>query len=482
MSSAGYAYLLWNDYVDKGGISPEEALSDAKTKIMSRFGELIEMNPVLQKPKELIKDAYSLSDEEFRKNVERSLMDFRNNEYGTLLQSVDNHNNSLKKLIEETNSVQACYVELNSLIKTLDNIINQGQKGGTITAESVKIIKRVRDKAELLSTKFQAQSKGRSKVIKEDDLKILKEIQKDLVSNVAGYTLEIFLTLSQMTVQFYGDKKINDDIRDSILNTGAKIEEDSLRKVYLDQIQKEIQELGTPQTKADTVRFFQTNLDNGTAEGHLTIISETAQAKNFTDLSKVSLGDHFTEHTLSNLNFQGDDIFNYFPEEYLINAASALGSNIDEGKTSPELMKILKEQGQKGKTQKELVENWNDIVKNISVLSAIDALVGKDILSSAEYYVIRSKTSGQVKVISSADIITKIALDPMRILRFEGLNNGSINKRYTMSDINKNEFIKDKDRKEARLERSTIVWNKVKGIIQNTKIKIAAINVKSWFD
>lgn len=480
MSAGWYLYLLWNDYQKNGGVSPEEALNEAKIKIMTRFSKLASINPVLQEEKELIKDAYSLTNKEFRDSVEQSLMDLDSNGYGTILQNIDTKANNIKELLKETNSSQVYYDELNKIIELLDQVINIGSQGGEVTSASVKKIEGVRDKAKQLESKVATQKKKGNRLGKKT-LDYLADLQKDLVSNVAGYSLEIFLTLSQMTAEYYGHKYISDKLKTSVLNSGVNIQEDPLMPDFLSRIEGEIKELNGTQAKADTVRFFQADPNLGSAGGYLTIVAETAQAKNYTDMSKISLGGQFTEHSLSNLNSQGDNIFDFFPEEYLVNAAASLGYNVQLGKTDSEIIKIIKEHGESGATQDELVENWNNIIKNVSVLSAIDAIVGKDILSSAQYYVIRNKIGGQVKVISSADIISKIALDPMRILNFEGLSNNKVNKRYEMSDLNKNEFVKDKDRNTARLIRSTIVWNKVRGIILNTKIKIGSMNLSSWF-
>lgn len=477
MSAGWYLYLLWQDYQMNGGISPNQALSNAKINITKRFSALQAQNPVVAEEKQAIQDAYSLSNDDFKLEIEKALSS-PNSKYAQMLSDIDQAAAKLKELSKETPDAVECYNEVTDIIKLLDKIINSAQNDSGITEGSVQQIMNVKHKAEQVRSRVSAQIKLGNN-IGEGILKQLGDLQKGVATTVAGYALEEFLSLACLTSNYFGHSKILETVKTTFLNTGAKIKEDILEKDFLNKIKQEIIGLNGAQAKADTVKFFRMDPQQGTGFGELTIIAESAQAKNYTDISNIGLGNQFTEHTLSNLNFQLDSIFDFFPEEYLINAAASLGSNPKESLTHPEILSIIKEHNaQGGITQKQLAENWDQIVKEVSVLSAIDAIAGKGILNSAKYYVIRSKLSKQVKVISSYDIIQKIKTNPTGVLNFEGIKSGQYSRRFLFSDINKEEFIPD-NRNTNRLIRSTKAWNEVKGMIMNTKIKIG-LNASLW--
>lgn len=483
MGAGWYLYLLWDDYQKKGGINPEEALATAKTKIMNRFRTLQSQSTTLYENKILLEDSYFLSNEKFKTQIEQGLSNV-NNEYGKMLTDVDEAAAKLKDLSEKAPMAAKNYQEcVNDVVDLLDRIINAADGDQGITEGSVNQIRNIRDKAEKLSTKIDRQvelgnNAGR-RIIRG-----LAELQQGLAVTVAGYALEEFLSLSCITANTYGIETVAEEAKKSFLNSGATIKEDGLSKEYYTALEKEIEQLNGAQAKADIVKMFKTNPKNGTASGFLDIISASVQAKNYTDVSKIGLGDTFTEHSLDELNFQRDSIYDFFPEEYIINAAAGLGGNVQAHKTPGAILGII-EKNNATTTQESLAANWDEITKTVSVLSAIDAIAGKGILNSSKYYAIRNKTTGQTKIISTSDIIEAIAKDPEKILKFGGLGVsnkiGGWSKRYLMSDMHKTEFIEGEDTNKLRLERSTKAWNKVKHMINQTKIKIM-LNASSWFD
>lgn len=484
MSAGWYSYLLWSDYQKKGGLSPQAALENAKEKIERRFQALMQQSSVVQEEKQMLQDSYSLSDERFKEYIEEALSG-TNTKYGKMLSEVDQAVARLKALQQKTPLVLDCYNELCSVINLLDNIINIANDDGGITEGSVQQIKNVRKKAEILRAKCNSFHISQGHKAGKGILKGLDSLQGELATTVAGYTLEEFLSLACLTANSFGLSHVSDKATGAFLNTGAKVKTSTLEKDYINMLNAEIQQLNGSQAKADTVRFFRMDPFTGQGEGILNIAYETAQAKNYTDISQVSLGETFTTHSLIDLNFQRDSIFDFFPEEYLINVAAALGSNPREDETDPEILAIMKtRENDPSLEQGELAEHWDDIVKQVSILSAIDAIAGKGILSSAKYYVVRSKGLAEVKVISTYDILQKIQKHP-ELLHLGGMttseSKGHASNRYLMSNANKNNFIPGGNRNDNRLKRSTLTWNEVRGIIANTKITIAKLNFASWF-
>lgn len=483
-----YLYLLWNDYRKDGGPNPEELLAQKKVEIAARFQALQDMNPNAQEEKALLHDAFSLSNDHYKKALEYTLSG-TNTKYGIILTNIDAAANDLKEANKKGATAQQYLKELHDVISSLDEVINiAGIDKKGITDANIKIISNIRKKAISLEKNISKGQKITNNIFEE-----LEKLQGEVASRVSGAALEVFLSLSYMTSYTYGENTINKQVTNSFINTGAKVTHKNLNKNYNKSVKQELKFLeDSSQVKSDTIKYFRMNPEDGSGEGKLTIFYESAQTKNYSSITDIPLG-KYSEGTLAHLNNLGDSVYKYFPQVYLVNLGGSLGSNARYGQnTYPRLYGMVKNHkyNNDNSTQEKLAQNWSALVKEVSILTAIDAFAGRGMLNSSKYWVIRHKGSGDVKIISTYDIISKIKNDDSRakIMKTHGLyykdeNSGKdISIRYQMSDVNKNSF-EDKrgNPKVLGQTRSSKAWGKIKNLIDNTKVRIA-LNASAWFD
>lgn len=479
----GYLHLFYEDYLNKGNanFNPYSQIWEAKQKIKTIAEAQFSVGIAKSTQKQmLVEELFTLNEDDFSQLRPEDAQNGLKSSAESM-GSFDAAINRLQTLVKEgSQDVGAANELMDTIVESIDNILKLGASTGGMAQSAMDIIsnenKRVAQVRSML--KYLKWSKNNKKRKQQDILDGLS----DILSNISGYMFEIATVyayicanesaLGQM-INIGGNNKISNGV---VTTIDPHLIEDYKK------LQSALAQNNGQQSKVDNMLIL--NASNGNGNASYTTVYSGFQNKNYTDVSRIKIGNK----TLGELG-----IGNYYSSNFLANTAGGLAGDKyrlakQAGVTSNYRTHNNDEEGKSGLTQTNVDELWANIKDSMKILGFVDLLVGtkKDnITNKVDYWVIRQKTSGKIRVIPVAEILNNIwqkyiqKPDSAKIT-FLGGKNSSREKYWT---INYQNFVPDEaasSRTEAAIQRSNAAYSKVLQEVIKTKITIS-VNFNDWF-
>ncbi len=469
---AGYLYLFYGDYVGENG-NPYNIITgvkeNIKRKALQRFQKAYSSSAEIE---QAFEKKYGLKSDEFGRIDFLSTKTFA--EANTSMSNFDAAISELKRLISDGGTVKDMEEEGRRAVQAIDNLLIKGAQLGGLTdgaynqlKDGLKRLRHVRSLIRYTDTRNNQ---------KDEILDALSDIE----SNVSGYMLEFSTIYGSVGASQYGLEQNHE----AMINIGSNTLGSKVFKTYKEdpQMLTDLQKLNAAlasnngiQSKADSIINMHMENGNGSVSTDVTWVG--FQEKNYRDISSIPL--------IKNKMLGELDIFSYYGSDMLVNIAGSFGNNYQKNGIFSKNMMRYSNIG-----QGEIDKIWNEVKNSMKLLVAADAIAGEmndNFTNKVNYYVIRRKTDGKVKVIGVSRILDKIATAFMTGENSSlGINWGTntANTQYTNRSkywsVNAENF-QSKSGSLAGSIRSAGAYQTIWSLIYTTKISIS-LNFSSFFN
>ena len=331
----------------------------------------------------------------------------------SLLGDLDAVAKSFKKDLDEAKTLRDKRKVINNAITLIDKILAQGANRGYTTEAALRQIETNKEQLEEAMTHFY-----RWADYNETGKDLIKEAIKTMETGTAGYTFELADQLGFLTANQKGLK----DVHDLYINIGGStdfktVKEDPEFERELELLANAISENDGQLAQGDQVLFYHAN----DGQGHIDMTTNYAvfQDKNYTNISRVSI----MQKTWEQLG-----VIPLYGANNLVNLAGGMGNANLNNKLTGYARQVF----QKHKidatgmgftstaptdsviSQTELDLAWRTVRETVRLKAAADALasdLNTNFINQPNYYVIRSRVSGEVHVIGASTILDKISTD-----------------------------------------------------------------------
>lgn len=474
----GYFYLYYGDYVADTGTNPYKKIENAKQSIKEKaLREIKARSDESRAVEEEFEELYKIKPDDFSdKNLDiNTLFDIDrwqavNSDMSNFDLSVDGAVTALKKGVSSWEERAAILNQAQQAINNIDAVLRKGAETGGLARGAMEEARKWKKKLRELKVDIKNEN-GDDKALAKRFIRIAGHVSGALLEIAFPYAFlsaseKGLIDLSSLMMNIGGhsgptiSKKYNQD---------AKIKEDikKLRSVLK-------LENNNIQSKADSIINIHPDGVSGTTAW------VGFQQKNYTDIKSVKLA----ELTI------GDLTELYGNEDFLINTAGGLGYNHKQD------IVYMRPHYAEAYMQKDIDNLWKEIIKSFRLALVADAVAGfvqSNFTNKVNYYVIRSKKSGEVRVIGVSSILDKIWKDfknelnsSMGIsLKEDYENRAAFNfdtrtgyrQKYWDSNVEHFQFGWPSQVKYIRSYRAAgEIWNTIRA----TKIKIA-LNFSSYF-
>lgn len=409
--------------------------------------------------------------------------------FTSTLKDLDSAAAIFKNELKKATTLKEKRAIINKNIEFINDILDKDAKKGFTTEAALQQIKVAQRKMEEALPYFDRGADHK----KGDNL--ISEAISTMETHTAGYVFELADNLGFLTAS----KKGLSDVHDLYINIGGSanfanklrtVKEDPEFEKELNMLADVLESNGDTLSKGDQILFYHT----ADGQGNIGIETKYAvfQDKNYTNIRNVTVA----EKTFAQLR-----IGERFGATNLVNIAAGLGNNatgyakqIFQNRKS----KKIEETGVGFKntmpkhasvSEKELDTAWQKVRESTRLLAISDAIAGDinaNFTMRPNYYVIRSRTSGEVHVVGVSSILNKITTD----LR-NGLE-GSMGIKWDYSDekwqTKSREFywmynignFNPGQNPEAAEERSKKAYSMVLDKINSQKVRIS-LNFSAYF-
>lgn len=471
---AGYLHLFYEDYTKSAQYkNPTEIINNAKNKI--RVAAINKINSKTLSYSEEIEarfqKLYGLTEQQdLWANISGQMSNSAKKRTNAMLKISDNIDAAIAKLRDYLEGKAEEAVEplkiCESVISNIDIILTTGASLGGLGQSATAELNTWKKKLNKIKLTFSDETI----VLTGDDKQDIIDSLKGALSNISGYILELAFTYAFLQANKEGNKALlntggNTDVG---LNTRFKITYDPKLKEAVEKINEALSQSIT-QTKADAVFAINIGENSGTVES--TIFYTGFQIKNYKSFSGVGIG----SYDLGKLS-DGVSIVDFYDESFLVNVAGGLprSAAIIQNKLHWRSDQIK----EKTNEESQLRQDWSSIVASTKMLGAIDVIIGHingNMLSNVQYYVIRSKSKNQVRVVGVSKLLNQLLnslnneLDDSGIgFKFQGSTSGKSRDIFTAHNINA--FDPDDD---TGQQRSDIAYPNILYQILFTKVDIS---------
>ena len=325
--------------------------------------------------------------------------------FNSLLGELDDVARDFKAALKMASTLTTKRSVVNYAITLIDNILAQGANTGFTTQAALEQIKTVKTQMEEALQYFSKwadyNSKGKNAI---------EEAISTMESGTVGYAFELadklgFLTANQKGLNDVHDLYINIGGNSSFIKTQEDPEFSKDLKILADALSSNNGQLA----KGDQILFYHT----GDGQGRLSVETKYAvfQDKNYTNISRVTIA----EKTFGQLGIERE-----FGTNNLVNLAAGLGSGATGFARQLFSKQGIKQTGMGFKntapknntiSQGELDNAWQTVRESMRLLAISDAIageIGANLTMRPNYYVIRSRISGEVHVVGVSTILDKI--------------------------------------------------------------------------
>ena len=468
---SGYLHLFYEDYASSAGgsFNSYAQIQKAKQNIRKKAKrELTQRAKSIQAHQQDIEELYNLKESEFANLMTENNANW--NKAQGIMSNFDSAISKLKQLIQQksTDVDEASFLS-DQIVQSIDNILKLGQKTHGLSNAAMQQIRSFLDD---YNSQVVPHLKWGYYRVSARNKKLLDAITS-VQSNVSGYMLEI--------ANVYAFIGANIPALQTIINIGGAKMSGDVKQILDPKLQADYQKLqaalamnnGT-QSKADNILIL--SMSNG--NGNATMITSYLgmQDKNVSDVTRVKVG----AYTLGQLG-----ITNYYEKNYLVNTAGGLGHNFRSAKEK--IGNAIRTHQSLQVNQGTIDEIWHNIKDSMIILGAADAVAGDiaaNMTNQVDYYVIREKSTGRIRLISSGEII----LNYLNRYLEKNINeniayNSKTGNRKEYWTINYSAYVPDSaasSRPDAAQLRSSAAYGEILNAIFNTKLTIT-INFKEWF-
>lgn len=460
-----YLYLFYENYRDKNGVDPMSIINATKEKIrQAAISKLTIAGTGSAIVEQEFEQLYNIKENEFADIAVREKMQVMN----SIMNDFDSAIALLKQLVQDNGDVSEAVGAGNRAIEAIDKILIKGANTGGLGDSAYSELVSARQRMQKINYQLKYIDNHNLDFSGRDGLK--KSIS-DIQSNVSGYMLELSQVYAFTGANYAGLKNVHDVMiniggHGSGLRTHMKV--DPEMKSALQILKQGLSANQNVQSHADIV--FHMSMDE-TGNGQVVATSNWVgfQNKNVSDISSVGL----RSYSLGEIG-----ILNYYSSDFLVNIAGTLAGKNYRSSGIPKTLNTSKNPS----SQKEVDLYWANIKASTKILGLVDAIgqkSGANVTNRVNYYVIRSKNSGQIKVIPVSAILEKVLKgyeneNGNKIGVNDSTNNSSSRENYW--GINTSEFSFERTPE----ERSAAAYGQVLNKVLETKIQIS-LNFSSWF-
>ena len=330
----------------------------------------------------------------------------------SLLGELDVVAKSFRDNLNEAKTLTAKRKVVNDAIIFINKILDQGANRGYTTEAALRQIETNKEQLEEAITYFNKADYN------EKGKNLIEKAIKTMETGTAGYTFELADQLGFLTANQKGLKNVHD----LYINIGGStdfrtVKEDPEFERELELLANAISENNGQLAQGDQVLFYHAN----DGQGHVDMTTRYAvfQDKNYTNISRVSI----MQKTWEQLG-----VIPLYGANNLVNLAAGMGNanlnNKMTGYAKQTLQKHKIDATGMGFTstaptdpiisQTELDLAWRTVRETVRLKAAADALASNlntNFINQPNYYVIRSRVSGEVHVIGASTILDKISTD-----------------------------------------------------------------------
>ena len=325
--------------------------------------------------------------------------------FNSLLGELDEVARDFKAALKLASTLTAKRSIVNYAITLIDKILAQGANTGFTTQAALEQIKTVKTQMEEALQYFSkwADYNGKGK-------NAIEEAISTMESGTVGYTFELADKLGFLTAN---QKGLN-DVHDLYINIGGnssfiKAQEDPEFSKDLRMLADALSSNNGQLAKGDQVLFYHT----GDGQGRLSAETKYAvfQDKNYTNITRVAIA----EKTFGQLGIERE-----FGTNNLVNLTAGLGSGATGFAQQIFSKHKIKQTGIGFKntapkdnsiSQGELDNAWQTVreaMRLLAISAATAGEIGANFNMRPNYYVIRSRISGEVHVVGVSTILDKI--------------------------------------------------------------------------
>lgn len=399
----GYLHLWYTHFDEQGSMGT--LLQQRKKEIKERTVEKLKIAETTSHTTEKdFEQLYRIKPEDLDTQIEIS------SELNSAMKDLQDAVINFQSLIKEADTLKKKREVVNNAISIIDRILAQGANTGYTTEAAMDQIRTARKKMEEAKSYFYRWAAFNSK----EGQNAIKEALKTMESGTAGYTFELADNLGFLTAS----KKGLSDIHDLYINIGGSTTfSDTLRKEGREdpEFEKELNMLANALdsnngqlAKGDQILMYHS------VDGQGNVTSETKYAvfqdKNYANIKSVSI----MEKTFGQLGIEQE-----FGTNNIVNIAGGLAGSATGyarilAKHNVQRTGIGVPPPKGGPSQGEIDSYWTTIRESMRLLALSDAIAGDinaNITMRPNYYVIRRKSDGEVRVIGVSTILNRIRND-----------------------------------------------------------------------
>lgn len=483
MAIVNYLYLFYGSYLEKEEIDPWAVINKAKQDIkVAGLRKLQEVKRELNNQRSNfesdLEELYELTPKDFQATLESTPA-------MKILNSYDEAQRVLEEALTGTVNTLKALNAINQLVLDMDTLLIRGAQLGGLAIGSVEQARSYRDRIFELR---EAIKWGTSGTKNQKDS--IAKIGTAALNSLSGSLLEIAAAIGWMEIISQlanADKSVMEAIGK---RTSKNFSVTTIADPNLEEIRQQIEAtLANPgeEGKADN---FIVNKRSVSADASWA----SFQTKNYKDPSKINITSVKTYADLQ--------IGRYFDWKFLINTAGGLGDNHLQDSRST---KNKKEKDQRyvnvwrlapvrETTAGEIDVYWGNIQQQARVLGAADAIAArgaKGLSVGLDYYIIRHRYNGNVRIIPTAEILENMILAYQSTGDFNalGVKNGLLEsdnskgaRMRTYGDINAKSFVHPPNGPDipSGWQRSMKAWTPLYNKIADTKVSIS-LNLSSFF-
>ena len=463
-----YLHLHYVNFDENGAMANiiAERKNAIKERMKSKLKDVAMTSAAVEEEYERL---YNIKEEDFNTQIDIPT------DVSNLMSDFDYAVRTLKILLDQHKGLVHQRNAFNRAMSDIDAILALGANTGFVTESAINEIKNAKNTIALAKDYFSTWAKHDSAEGKE----AITAAVKTLEAGAAGYIFEFAHAYGKAIAK----KKADSTIHELFINIGGSATlSDTLRREGKEspEFQKALNELANAidsnngqQPKGDQILMYHE------VDGQGQVIGETKfvvfQNKNFKEIDRI----HVYNTTFGQLGIEQE-----FGTNDIVNIAGGLGSNAQW------IAKTI-HNSSSGPTQGEIDAIWRDIRSSMRLLAIADAIAGDindNITMRPNYYVIRQKGGGEVRVIGTSRILNKIRTDLNNAAVGASMGIGwnlvgeswksSTRERYWKFNIGN--FVTSKRGEEAGIERSRLAYPWILQTINAQKISIA-LNFSEYF-
>ena len=331
----------------------------------------------------------------------------------SILGEVDKAAADFRKKLKEAKTLAEKRTIINEAISFTDKILAEGANKGYVVEAALKQIEANKKQWEDALPLFRA----RAATNKERENAISEAIHT-METGTAGYTFELADNLGFLAASQKGLTNIHDLYINIGGNTDFKTtKEDPEFERELNLLADAISENNGQLAQGDQVLFYHAN--DGQGQINMTTHYAVFQDKNYTNISRVSI----MQKTWEQLG-----VIPLYGANNLVNLAAGMGNANLNNKMTGYAKQVLQKHKVDAKgmgftstaptdpviSQTELDLAWRTVRETVRLKAAADALasdLNTNFINQPNYYVIRSRVSGEVHVVGASTILDKISTD-----------------------------------------------------------------------